>query len=192
HLMILGGNPVYDAPARLNFAQTLSRSRVASTYLGSEWNETAGLCSNYISETPELAQWGDLRSFDSSVGLRRPVTSGTGMTAIEILSHLAGMPETGEMLVRKTYDAPDLPVEQLAQKIRRSTTAAITRKPPLNYKVQKPLGIMAEVRFALVFAPFPRILAGRLANNGLAQELPDPVTGMAWGDAASIAASTAE
>ena len=192
HLMILGGNPAYDAPARLNFAQTLSRSRVASTYLGSECNETAGLCSNYISETPELAQWGDLRSFDGSVGLMRPVTSGTGMTAIETLSHLAGMPETGEMLVRRTYDAPDLPVEQLAQKIRSSTNAANNMNPPPNGKVQKPLGIMPDNRFALVFAPSPHIWDGSLANNSWTQELPAPLTGLAWGNAASIAASTAE
>ena len=50
-LLILGGNPAYDAPADLNFASVLKSNAVAlKLYLGSHRNETAELCQWHVPE----------------------------------------------------------------------------------------------------------------------------------------------
>ena len=59
-LVILGGNPVYDAPADLDFADALKNSKVAMrVYLGLYQNETAELCHWHINEAHYLEAWSD-------------------------------------------------------------------------------------------------------------------------------------
>ncbi len=69
-LVILGGNPVYDAPADLNFADALKSSKVAMrVHLGLYQNETAQLCHWNINEAHYLESWSDSRAYDGTVSL---------------------------------------------------------------------------------------------------------------------------
>src|SRR5580658_530815 len=59
-LVILGGNPAYDAPADLNFAELLKSNKVPlRTHYGLYNNETAELCQWHVNAAHELESWGD-------------------------------------------------------------------------------------------------------------------------------------
>src|SRR5438034_11159610 len=72
--VILGGNPVYDAPADFGFADALKNSNIPlRVHLGLYDNETAELCHWHISETHYLEQWGDTRAYDGTVSIIQPL-----------------------------------------------------------------------------------------------------------------------
>src|SRR5205085_4472443 len=62
-LIIVGGNPVYDAPVDLDFDQLLKNVRL-SVHLDLYPNETAGLCHWHVPETHSLETWSDARAFE--------------------------------------------------------------------------------------------------------------------------------
>ncbi|HUM04860.1 MAG TPA: TAT-variant-translocated molybdopterin oxidoreductase, partial [Terriglobales bacterium] len=62
-LLILGGNPAYDAPAEFEFASALKSNAVAQKiYLGTHSNETAELCHWHVPEAHYLESWSDARA----------------------------------------------------------------------------------------------------------------------------------
>ena len=92
-LVIMGGNPVYDAPADLDFADALKSSKVAlRVYLGLYQNETAQLCHWNINEAHYLEAWSDARAYDGTVSLVQPLIAPlyAGKSAHELLSALLG------------------------------------------------------------------------------------------------------
>ena len=96
-LIILGGNPVYDAPADLGFADALKNSNIPlRVHLGLYDNETAELCHWHISETHYLEQWGDTRAYDGTVSIIQPLIAPlySGKSAYEFISLLNGQAET--------------------------------------------------------------------------------------------------
>src|SRR6202020_311043 len=69
-LVIIGGNPAYDAPANLNFADALKNGRTQlRVHLGLYQNETAELCQWHINQAHELEAWGDARTYDGTVSI---------------------------------------------------------------------------------------------------------------------------
>ena len=71
-LFILGGNPVYSAPADLDFAAALKK--VAwKAYLGLFPDETARQCLWHVPEAHYLESWGDVRGFDGTVSFVQPL-----------------------------------------------------------------------------------------------------------------------
>ena len=100
----MGGNPVYDAPSDLNFADALKSSNVAMrVYLGLYQNETAQLCHWNINEAHYLESWGDARAYDGTVSLVQPLIAPlySGRSAHELMSALLGAPDaTGYDIVR--------------------------------------------------------------------------------------------
>ena len=64
-LLILDCNPVYDAPADLEFAQR-ARTRASPIHLGLYVDETAAHCAWHIPATHELETWSDARAFEGT------------------------------------------------------------------------------------------------------------------------------
>ncbi len=64
-LVILGGNPVYQAPAELHFSEHLSKVKLR-VHLGLYEDETAELCHCHIPETHYLETWSDARAFNGT------------------------------------------------------------------------------------------------------------------------------
>jgi molybdopterin-containing oxidoreductase family iron-sulfur binding subunit len=103
-LFILGGNPVFTAPADLAFADALGK--VANRFhLGLYDDETAELCHWHIPEAHYLESWGDVCAFDGTVSLIQPLIAPLydGRTAIEIVSSLNGKPGLAPMDLVKEY-----------------------------------------------------------------------------------------
>ncbi|HEV2393939.1 MAG TPA: TAT-variant-translocated molybdopterin oxidoreductase [Verrucomicrobiae bacterium] len=85
-LFILSGNPVYTAPADLEFGRQLAQVN-RSIHLGLDLDETAALCSWHIPQAHYLESWGDARSFDGTVSLMQPLIAPLygGKSAYELL-----------------------------------------------------------------------------------------------------------
>ena len=103
-LVILGGNPAYDAPADLNFADALKSGKVPlRVHYGLYNNETAELCNWHVNATHELEAWGDARAYDGTVSIIQPLIAPlyNGKSAIEFVALLSGQADaTGYDLTR--------------------------------------------------------------------------------------------
>src|SRR5580700_11121607 len=103
-LVILGGNPAYDAPADLDFADALKNSKIPlRVHQGLHQNETAELCQWHINQAHELEAWGDARAYDGTVSVIQPLIAPlyNGKSALEFVALLSGQADaTGYDLVR--------------------------------------------------------------------------------------------
>ena len=90
-LIMLGGNPAYDAPADLDFATRMARVGLR-IHLSGWQDETSDLCHWHLPETHYLEAWGDLRAFDGTVTLQQPLIAPLydGRSAIEVMALLLG------------------------------------------------------------------------------------------------------
>src|SRR5581483_11064804 len=71
-LVMLGGNPVYDAPADLDFAKALDRVGVR-IHLSLYDDETSRLCHWHLPEAHFLESWGDARAWDGTATILQPL-----------------------------------------------------------------------------------------------------------------------
>jgi MoCo/4Fe-4S cofactor protein with predicted Tat translocation signal len=195
-LLILGGNPVYDAPADLDFG-ALVRRVPWSLHLGFHRDETARACHWHLPQRHPLEGWGDLRAFDGTAGLRQPATMPLvpSVTVEETVATLAGLALEGAALVQMAWReewGDDFDARWL--RALEDGVVAGTAAAPVAVTFQEaplPLSAAAPRGLALVFAPDPALWDGRYANNGWLQELPKPLTKQTWGNAALLAPDTA-
>ncbi|HYP27954.1 MAG TPA: TAT-variant-translocated molybdopterin oxidoreductase [Blastocatellia bacterium] len=102
-LIIVGGNPVYSAPADLNFDLELLRKARLRVHMGLYKDETAELCQWHIPQAHFLESWSDVRAFDGTVSIIQPLISPLyyGKTAHELLAAFSDRPEqTSHEIVR--------------------------------------------------------------------------------------------
>ncbi len=200
-LIILGGNPAYDAPADLNFADALKNSRIPlRVHHGLYQNETAELCHWHVNATHELESWGDARAYDGTVSVIQPLIAPlyNGKSALEFIALLSDQSDTaGYNLTRvywqKQYAGADF--EQFWRKslhdgwIEGTEFAAKTfalKTETVGFPEYDPNAI------ELNFRRDPTIYDGQFSNNGWLQELPKPMTKLVWDNAVLIGPKMAE
>jgi len=203
-LVILGGNPAYDAPADLNFADALKSGKVPlRVHHGLYQNETAELCQWHVSATHELEAWGDARAYDGTVGIIQPLIAPlyNGKSSLEFVALLNGQADaTGYDLVRaywqKQHTGADF--EQFWRKslhdgwvegtalAPKSVTAKNTPAPPGPKSDADPNAIELNIRRD------PTIYDGQFSNNGWLQELPKPMNKLTWDNAIQIGPKMAQ
>ncbi len=71
-LLILGGNPVYNAPADFQFADALNKVKT-SIHAALHFNETSLKTHWHIPEPHFLEDWGDARALDGTVTIMQPL-----------------------------------------------------------------------------------------------------------------------
>ena len=71
-LLILGGNPVYNAPADLKFSDALEKVPLR-VHLSSHADETSERCHWQIPEAHFLESWSDVRGYDGTVSIVQPL-----------------------------------------------------------------------------------------------------------------------
>ncbi|MBD3161779.1 MAG: molybdopterin oxidoreductase, partial [Candidatus Latescibacteria bacterium] len=72
-LLILGGNPAYDAPADLGFADALETAGTTTIHLSLFENETSRRCTWHLPRAHTLESWGDARSWDGTLCVQQPL-----------------------------------------------------------------------------------------------------------------------
>ena len=104
-LLIIGGNPVYTAPADLQFGDQMSKVRMR-VHLSLHANETSAISHWQIPEAHFLEAWSDARAFDGTVSIVQPLIAPLygGRSAHEVLATLSDRPErTGYQIVREYW-----------------------------------------------------------------------------------------
>ncbi len=93
-LLILGGNPVYTAPANLDFASALAQIPFTA-HLCLYEDETSALCQWHIPQTHFLESWSDTQAANGTASIIQPLIAPlySGRTMHEMVSLLAGEPE---------------------------------------------------------------------------------------------------
>jgi molybdopterin-containing oxidoreductase family iron-sulfur binding subunit len=189
-LLILSGNPVYDAPAELEFASALKSNAVAlKVYLGTHSNETADLCHWHVPEAHYLEAWSDARAYDGTVSIVQPLIEPLygGKSAHEVITILAGQPGlTGHDLVQgywqKQHTGADF--DAFWRRALHDGWIAGTTYQPRNVALKGTSFTVSQPAAANVielnFRRDPSIYDGRFANNGWLQELPNPLTKLTW------------
>jgi MoCo/4Fe-4S cofactor protein with predicted Tat translocation signal len=201
-LLILSGNPAYDAPAELEFASLLRSPAVATKiYLGSHRNETAELCQWHVPEAHYLESWSDARAYDGTVSIVQPLIEPLygGKSAHEIIAILAGQSGiTGHDLVQgywqKQHTGADFDVfwrKSLHDGWVEDTTYA-PKSVALKAASFPAAQSAAGAGYELNFRRDPSIYDGRFSNNGWLQELPKPLTKLTWDNPIMIGPAMAE
>jgi MoCo/4Fe-4S cofactor protein with predicted Tat translocation signal len=203
-LVILGGNPAYDAPADLNFADALTNSKIPlRVHHGLYQNETAELCQWHIGQAHELESWGDARAYDGTVSIIQPLIAPlyNGKSALEFVALLSGQSDaTGYDLVRaywqKQHAGTDF--EQFWRRSLHDGWIAGTAWGPKDLRfasVSPKIGELPKPdanAIELNFRRDPTIHDGQFSNNGWLQELPKPMTKLTWDNAVLIGPRMAE
>ena len=106
-LVIVGGNPVYSAPADLTFADALGKVPLR-IHLSPHLDETSALCHWQIPEAHFLESWSDARAYDGTVSIVQPVIAPlyAGRSAHEVIGAMSETPEKSPYdLVREHWMA---------------------------------------------------------------------------------------
>jgi MoCo/4Fe-4S cofactor protein with predicted Tat translocation signal len=187
-LIIMGGNPAYDAPTDFGFADALKNTNIPlRVHLGLYQNETAELCQWHINEAHYLEAWGDARAYDGTVSIIQPLIAPlyNGKSAYELVATLAGQSDaTGHDIVqgywKKQRSGADFDafwrqslhdgwIEGTASPVKQVAEAKIAIRTPGD-----------QQSIELNFRRDPCIYDGQFSNNGWLQELPKPMTKLTW------------
>ncbi len=206
-LIVSGVNPVYDAPADLDFAAALNREETLRFHHGLWVDETAELCQWHLPATHELESWADARAYDGTVTLVQPLIEPLygGKSAIELWAALAGRTATtGYELLQEHWQQTPLAEGSFEDAFRQALhdglvagTSLPALMPALDADAaaaaaRELAGAVPATGFELAIRPDPCVLDGRHANNGWLQELPKPITRLTWDNALMLAPRTAE
>jgi len=201
-LFILGGNPAYDAPADLAFADALKNTNIPlRVHLGLYQDETAELCQWHINQAHYLEAWSDARSYDGAISIVQPLIAPLydGKSVHEVVSIFAGPAEASgyeivqgywkkqrggtdfDMFWRKSLHDGWVEGSAFAPKTIALKTANIPASAPRYDK-----------SIEINFRRDPSIYDGSFSNNGWLQELPKPMSKMTWDNPILIGPALAE
>jgi MoCo/4Fe-4S cofactor protein with predicted Tat translocation signal len=201
-LVILNQNPIYSAPADLDFANAFNQAKVVA-HLGARLDETGQIAHWQIPAAHYLECWSDARAYDGTTSIVQPLIDPLygGRSAHDVFQALLDQPmlsvyeavrvtakpaikgdfETGwrKMLHQGWVDGTAYAAGSL--------NAKPTAKPAAAAQVPAPA---AKDALEIIFRPDPNVYDGRWANVGWLQELPKPITNLSWDNAALVSGAT--
>jgi MoCo/4Fe-4S cofactor protein with predicted Tat translocation signal len=194
-VVVLGGNPVYDAPVDFEFGNALARVPMRIR-LGLYDDETSEACQWRIPETHPLEAWSDARAIDGTTTIVQPLIEPLyeGKSAHELIAALAGNPVVEGYEIVRQYWLSRLPNDGFEKLWRKAVHDGIVPAQLPSPGTQLPTGTRdysSKGVLEISFKPGPSVRDGRYANNAWLQELPQPFTKIMWDNAALISAATA-
>lgn len=213
-LLILGGNPAYNAPADVPLTDLLPKLEF-SAHLGLYENETSRCCGWYLPQAHFLESWGDTLAWDGTYAAVQPTIEvlRNGKSALEILAMAGEFDGSPMQWVRETFAERTAGEGEAAESLWAATLQRGCHPPSQDQSVPDvaaaveaegdALGAFADaVRTAasnpspadgltLLFCRDASVLDGRFANSGWLQEFPDPMTRWTWGNPLVLGVSTA-
>ncbi len=196
-LMILGGNPVYDAPADLGFLDALKQVKLRA-HVGLYSNETAAWCQWHVPEAHYLESWSDARAYDGTVSLVQPLIAPIygGKTSHDVLNVLNNHADRSSHDTVRDYwqsQHKGADFDILWQTSLHDGVVADTALPLVTPPAARiPDAGAAVSGLEIVFRPDPSIGDGAMANNAWLQEMPKPQNKMTWDNAAWISSKSAQ
>ena len=206
NLIILGGNPVYTAPADLGFGEAMQKA-ANRVHLADHDNNTSRLCTWHINRAHYLEAWGDAMGWDGSYLSQQPLIQPLfdGKTAVEVLTALQGAPRSAYEATRDAFgwitgvSADSLNFENRWQQFIHDGFAAAAQASAAQVLPLTGAAIAAPATAAALgaqnleisFALDQSVYDGRFANNAWLQEMPDFMTKMTWDNAALFSPATA-
>ncbi|MBS0663424.1 MAG: TAT-variant-translocated molybdopterin oxidoreductase [Verrucomicrobia bacterium] len=197
-LVILGGNPAYNAPADLDWP-ALQKSVAEVFRYGYYADETSALAGTHIAATHYLESWGDARTVDGTIVPVQPMILPlfNGLTELEVLAHLLGEAKTdpyGQVYTTITALAGTADPDKFFRQFLHDGLLADSsyEKVAVSYDPNGAAALMASVpkvetlsrdHLEVRFVTDHKMDDGRFANNGWLQECPDPITKIAWDNA---------
>jgi MoCo/4Fe-4S cofactor protein with predicted Tat translocation signal len=203
-LVILGGNPIYDAPVDLDFRSAMLKAEVR-VHWGLYEDETAEFCNWHLPAAHYLESWGDARAYDGTIGILQPLIAPIygGHTNHELVATLTGDEAlSSHEIVKGYWQAQGAPkgqnFEDYWEISLHNGLMADTALPPITLPLQRgfleqsPTPATVEANdFELTFRPDPTIFDGRFANNFWLQETAKTVTRITWDNAVMMSPATA-
>jgi molybdopterin-containing oxidoreductase family iron-sulfur binding subunit len=207
-LLILGGNPAYDAPADLGFGELLAKIPT-SIHLSLYDDETSQRCTWHLPRAHGLEAWGDGAAWDGTLTMRQPLIEPLyyGRSVVEVLALASdSITASGYELVRENLRsfAPTADFEVFWRRALHDGTVEGTAWDAVQPRLYPGrLAVAVDGLRALLDAGLPRaerpevvltadskMWDGRFANNGWLQELPDALTKVTWDNALLISPAT--
>ena len=210
-LIILGGNPAYNAPADLGFADRIKK--VATTIrLGLHADETSRLASWHLPAAHYLESWGDARAGDGTVLPIQPLIEPLfeGRNVLEELARLTKFETSSPYeIVRRTFrkisGVTEAGFEAAWRKFLHEGTSAAGPIPSST----RPCKWDAIARAVTTTRPGPASALGRRTSSWCWSAMPrsttagspttagsrscsNPITKLAWGNAAMLSPKTAQ
>jgi molybdopterin-containing oxidoreductase family iron-sulfur binding subunit len=203
-LLIIGGNPVYDSPSDLHFAERLA-GVPTRVHLSLYDDETSELCHWHIPAAHYLESWSDIRAFDGTATILQPLIAPLydGKTAHELLAVFSEGPQRSSYeIVRETWrkQHPEPDFDAWWRKAVHDGIVPRTRRLPHRMALLPTWTTLVDTDPApseatdleIVFRPDPSVHDGQFANNGWLQELPKSITRLTWDNVALLSPATAE
>ena len=210
-LLILGGNPVFNAPADLKFAAALGHVK-NSIHLSNYVDETSRFCAWHLPRAHQLEAWGDARTFDGTISIGQPLIEPIfgGRVGIEVLALVLGESLRSYEIVQRALNLKNTEFKwknALLQGVLPGTALPMAAPrmgahsaggggnwgATLAGAVAKADAIkLSPENLEVVFYSDAKLYDGRWANNGWLIELPDQMTKLTWDNAALIGVETAK
>jgi len=206
-LFLLDCNPAYDLPAGRELAAALQRPSLLSVNCAERLDETAA-ASQYVCPHPHyLASWSDAEPIAGSLSVSQPtfVPPGNTRGILESLSTWSGNFRSARQLVQEHWRVRVFPLQTRERDFQafwdKSVHDGLVEIPPQRpaprdfvlgavqpvTRIERP----ADGSLALVLHANVGMLDGRHAYNPWLQELPDPITKIAWDNYVSLSPATA-
>jgi len=210
-LVIFGANPVYTAPADLDFAGALE-AVPTSVHLSLYQDETSEACRWQIPQLHPLEEWSDTQAKSGLVSIVQPLVSPLyeGHSPLSLLAALAGdYAVSSHQAVYETWSqrrsgdgsgeaaqggfedfwrnalatglVPDTGVEEAD-----GAPAGDFSQPGVFDLPPLSDAPPGDGAFEIVFNPDTSVWDGRFSNNAWLQETPRPITSEVWGNAAAM------
>ena len=199
-LVMSGCNPVYTAPADLEFAERLHRVEMRIHH-GLHRDETARHCQWHLPALHELEMWSDARSHEGTATIIQPLIAPLyqGRSEHELLGMLLGdsAPSAYEIVREHWGRRRGGEVEDFERWWRKTLHDGVvegTKAEEVHVSLEEhQSGGGDEVVGGLevIFRPDPMLWDGAYANNPWLQELPDQITKLVWDNAAMMSVGTA-
>ncbi|MGZ5446233.1 MAG: TAT-variant-translocated molybdopterin oxidoreductase [Thermoanaerobaculia bacterium] len=195
-LIMLGGNPVFDAPADLQFGKALEKVPFRAHH-SLYYDETSLLSHWHVPDTHWLEAWGDARGHDGTISIIQPLIAPlyNGRSVHEVLGALiGGLDQTPYQTVRTYWFSKGATEDTwrrwlhdgIVPNTALPSRAATATAAPATGNGQPTTGIELELRHD------PTIYDGRFANNSWLQELPKPQTKITWDNVLIVGPKTAD
>lgn len=196
-VVIIGSNPVFTAPADLDFATAIGNASEVF-HLSTYADETGKAANWHLSRSHYLEAWGDGYSFGGARSVIQPQIQPLHDSVSEI-EFLGAIVDAGEVngydLVRNTFntfysrDFENRWLDILHDGIDVTDGFTVTNR---SIRTVGPAPSTAVSGMEIVFKADNSIFDGRFANLGWLQELPDPMTKITWDNVALVSPATAE